>query len=122
MSELLKAFGIWLINTALGKFLIVTLLGGIVKLAVGLGIGYAISVLAIGTIAYQGVSYTLDWTVQNMHSILIQLPPDQLEILSMVATRLRFDEILTIIFTAYATVMALWTFKGAWTIFTNSNS
>lgn len=122
MGTLLKAFGTWFINTVLGKFLVVTLIGGMVKLAVGFGIGYAISVLAVGTIAYQGVSYTLDWTVQNMQSILLQLPPDQLEILSMVATRLRFDEILTIIFTAYATVMALWTFKGAWTIFTNSQS
>lgn len=107
----IKSAGLFLLTTFLG------LLTGIIKIAVGLGLAQIIAILGIGTISYQGFSYTLDWAVQQMQSVLVQLPPDQMEILSVVATQLRVDDVLTVIFSAYATVLAMWTFQGTWKIF-----
>jgi len=98
-------------------FLSVKVLGGIIVFAIGLGLAQIISILGVGTIAYQGSLYTLDWIVLNMSNLFLSLPPWQFEILSMVATRLRFDDIFTVLFTAFSTVLALWTFKGAWRVF-----
>jgi len=97
--------------------LVVALLAGIVKIAVGFGLAYVLSALAIGTIAYKGVSFSVDWVLDSMSSALSRMDDTQFQILSMVATRMQLDEALSVIFTAFATAMALWTFKGAWGAF-----
>lgn len=117
MKKILKEVWDWAIKTALGKFLVVTLLGGIIKIAVGLGLAQLIALLAIGTISYQGSLFTLDWLQTQITFILSGLSPETYQLISMVATRLQLDVCFSIIFTAFATVLSLWTFKGVWRVF-----
>ncbi|WP_319379919.1 hypothetical protein [Thiomicrorhabdus sp.] len=104
--------GKWLLGTVLVQGLIV----GIIKIAIGIGLAQLFAILAIGAITYQGTAFTLDWVTGQMLSAISSLPSWQQDILIMVGSNLYVDEILTVIFTAYATVLALWTFNGAWTV------
>lgn len=97
----------------------VSLLGSVIAFAVGFGMAKIVAILGIGTISYQGYTYTFEWVGSQILNVLSTLPPNVLELLTVAATLLHLNQIFSVLFSAVSTVLAMWTFKGVYTLFNN---
>lgn len=103
---------------------IFTFLTGLVSktliVAIGLAAAKILAWIGIGYITYSGLVFGVDYFVAIIQSELSLLPEQFLQLINAVATELRLNSAMSIILSAYAVKMAIFTSRKSF--FSSSNA
>lgn len=77
--------------------------------AVGLAAAKILGWLGIGYLTYTGVVFGVDYFVQIIQSEIARLPPEFVQLTNAVATDLRLNSAMSIILSAYAVKISIFT-------------